>query len=54
MVFTEFDDTYGRFYLRCRRFHQELEQVSKRPLTPREVDKVLLAVAERTLRDGGS
>jgi len=54
MLFTEFDDTYGRFYLRCQRFHQELEHVCKRQLTPREVDKVLLAVAERKSQDGES
>ena len=41
------DEAYARFFLRCRAFHDELEQLTGRALTPREVDNVLLAVAER-------
>lgn len=41
------DETYARFYLRCERFHYELEALAGRPMTPREVDSVLLAAAKR-------
>ncbi len=47
LPFKEFDDTYARFYLRCCEFHDELEELMGRRLSPREVDTVLLAVAER-------
>ena len=47
LPFKEFDDTYARFYLRCHAFHDELEALMGRRVTPREVDNVLLAVAER-------
>lgn len=47
LPFDACDETYARFYLRCERFHQELEALTGRAMTPREVDSVLLAVAER-------
>jgi len=44
---TEYDDEYAQFYLRCEVLRAQLEQVIGRAMTPREVDKVLLAVADR-------
>jgi hypothetical protein len=41
------DETYARFFLRCREFHEEVETLMGRAMTPREVDHVLLAVAKR-------
>ena len=46
MPFEKSDNTYARFYLRCAAFHQELNELMGRQLSPREVDTVLLAVAE--------
>jgi len=46
LPFREFDDTYARFFLRCQQLHEELEQIMGRRMVPREVDKVLLAVAD--------
>ena len=43
-----YDRTYARFVQGCAPFHDELEQLLGRAVTPREVDKVLLAVADRT------
>ena len=42
-----YDRTYARFVRGCAPFHEELEQLLGRAVTPREVDKVLLAVADR-------
>jgi len=39
------DDTYARFFVRCGQFHEEIERLMDRKLSPREVDTVLLAVA---------
>lgn len=44
----ESDREYARFFHRCARFHAELEQRMGRTLSPREVDKVLLAIEGRT------
>ena len=44
--FGESDREYGRFFERCLAYQQELEQLLGRRVMPREVDKVLLAVAE--------
>ena len=46
LPFRESDDTYARFFLRCQQLHDELEQMMGRRMAPREVDKVLLAVAD--------
>ncbi len=43
-----YDRTYARFVQGCEPFHDELEQLLGRSVAPREVDKVLLAVADRT------
>jgi hypothetical protein len=43
-----YDRTYARFVQGCAPFHKEIEQLLGRAVTPREVDKVLLAVADRT------
>jgi hypothetical protein len=43
-----YDRTYARFVQGCAPFHKELEQLLGRTVTPREVDKVRLAVADRT------
>ena len=43
---SEHDPEYARFFVRCARLHGELEQRVGRALTPREVDKVLLAIAD--------
>jgi hypothetical protein len=43
-----YDTTYARFFQGCTPFHDELEHLLGRAVTPREVDKVLLAVAART------
>ena len=43
----EYDNEYARFFLRCETFRVELEQLLGRRVTPREVDKVLLGVADR-------
>lgn len=41
-----YDKTYARFVQGCGQFHGELAQLLGRAVTPREVDKVLLAVAD--------
>ena len=46
LLFRECDDTYARFFLRCQQLHEDLEQMMGRRMMPREVDKVLLAVAD--------
>lgn len=43
-----YDKTYARFFQGCTPFRDELEQLLGRAVSPREVDKVLLAVADRT------
>lgn len=45
--FDAYDEPYARFFLRCVEFHEEIEQLVGRRLSPREVDKVLLAAADR-------
>src|SRR5688572_19718369 len=45
LSYDRFDVVYARFFLRCTRFHEEVERLVGDALTPREVDKVLLAVA---------
>ena len=45
--FDEYDDTYARFYLRVAEFHREINVLMGRSLSTREVDTVLLAVADR-------
>jgi hypothetical protein len=47
LPFNPCDDPYARFFLRCAQFHEEIEQLMERRLSPREVDTVLLAVADR-------
>jgi hypothetical protein len=47
LPFDPCDETYARFFLRCRELHDGLEALMGRAMSPREVDKVLLAVAER-------
>lgn len=39
----QFDRSYGRFFLRCLRLKEELSDMVDRQVTPRELDKVLLA-----------
>jgi hypothetical protein len=39
----DYDDTYARFFLRAHALHSELSTLTCKCLTPREVDKVLLA-----------
>ena len=41
------DEPYARFFLRCAALHDDLKQLVGRAKTPRELDKVLLAVADR-------
>jgi hypothetical protein len=41
------DSTYGEFFMRCNGLAEELRAILGRRVTPREVDKVLLAVAEQ-------
>ena len=41
------DEAYARFFLRCEVFRNQLEQLLGRRVTPREMDKVLLAIAAR-------
>lgn len=43
-----YDKTYARFVQGCEPFHEEIEQLLGRAVTPRELDKVLLTVADRT------
>jgi len=43
-----YDMTYARFVQGCAPLHDELERLLGRAGTPREVEKVLLAVADRT------
>ena len=40
----EADPEYGNFYYRCLRLKEDLEQQYKRPLSPRDLDKILLEV----------
>ena len=47
LPFTACDETYARFFVRCGQFHEEIEQLVGRRVSPRDVDKVLLAVADR-------
>ena len=47
LPFSEFDDVYARFVLRCEVFHAELERLMCRRLSTREIDMVLLAVSAR-------
>ena len=46
LPFKECDNTYARFFLRCAGFHAALEALTGRHMSPREVDTVLLAVAD--------
>ena len=46
-VYDRYDRTYVRFVQGCATAHEEIEQLLGRAVTPREVDKVLLAVADR-------
>jgi len=46
-AYDRYDKTYARFVQGCAPFHDELKQLLGRAVTPREVDKVLLAVADR-------
>ena len=46
-AFNTYDKTYARFVQGCASFHEELEQLLGGAVTPREVDKVPLAVADR-------
>lgn len=43
----EIDDQYRRFYGRCEEFRDRLESLLGEPLSPRDVDTVLLDVAGR-------
>jgi hypothetical protein len=43
-----YDKAYARFVQGCGPFHEEMEQLLGRAVTPREVDTVLLAVADRS------
>jgi hypothetical protein len=47
LPFKQCDNSYARFFLRCAEFHQTLNELMGRKLSPREVDTVLLAVAHR-------
>jgi hypothetical protein len=39
----EHDDVYARFWLRCRDLNEQIDSLAGRHLSPRELDKVLLA-----------
>jgi hypothetical protein len=47
LPFKQCDNTYARFFLRCAEFHDGLNDLMGRQLSPREVDTVLLAVSVR-------
>lgn len=49
---TRCDGPYAQFFLRCEAFRAQLEDTLSRPVLPRDMDKVLLAVASRAGRRG--
>ena len=46
-AYERYDTAYTRFVQGCATAHDEIEQLLGRAVTPREVDKVLLGVADR-------
>ena len=46
-AYDRYDRAYARFVQGCATAHDEIEQLLGRTVTPREVDNVLLAVADR-------
>lgn len=47
-AYDRYETAYARFVQGCATIRDELEQLLGKVVTPREVDKVLLAVADRT------
>lgn len=47
-TFDRYDNTYAKFVHGCEPLQEELERLLGRAVTPSDLDKVLLAVADRT------